>query len=94
MAVIAQSVDHRDAGVLCEFLNPLVGEGSNHDAVHHAFQVLCHIVHGFALAQADFTGTEVKRSVLQALCWPTSKVTRVRNDGFQKSIASVLPLSA
>ena len=70
-----------------------MSEGADHDALHHAFQVLGHVVDRLALARLISAGDRYSENPPN--CWmPTSKVTRVRSDGFSKIIASVSPFNA
>ena len=59
MTVIGEPIDDGDAGVLAHLLNHFMGEGADHDALHHAFQVLRHVVHRLAFAQIDLGRREV-----------------------------------
>ncbi len=48
-------------------LHDLVREGADHDALHHALQVLRHVVDRLALAQVDLGRREVERESTQLL---------------------------
>ena len=59
MAVVGQAVDDRDASIDGHILDDLVSEGADHDALHHALQVLGHVVDRFAFAEIDFGRRQV-----------------------------------
>ena len=74
-------------------LDDLVGEGADHDPLHHALEVLGDVVDRLALAEVDLGRRQVDREPAELLDADV-EVTRVRSDGFSKISASVLPLSA
>ena len=53
MTVIGQTVDHGDPGVMRHVFHDFVRKGPDHDALHHALQVLGHVIYRFTLAEAD-----------------------------------------
>jgi hypothetical protein len=56
-----------DGRVLGQLLDDFVGEGANHDALHHAFEVLRDVIDRFALAEIDFGGRKVNGKTTELL---------------------------
>ena len=67
MAVVGQSVDYGNAGVFRHLLDDLVSEGSDHDPLNHALQILGHVVDGLALAEINFGWGQVERESAELL---------------------------
>ncbi len=54
-------------GMLRHLHHDFVGEGANHDSLHHAFQVLGNVVHRLPLAEADLGRREIERMPAELL---------------------------
>src|SRR5208282_1861018 len=67
MTEVGEPVDNWNAGEPRHLLHHYMREGANHDALHHAFQVLSHVVNRLALAQIDLSRREVQRESAQLL---------------------------
>ena len=67
MAVIRESIDDRNAGVLRHLFGNFVSKSANHDALHHSFQVLGHVVDALAFAKVDLCGREINRKTAELL---------------------------
>ena len=77
-----------------EILERFLREHARHDSVHPTFEYSCAMsLHRFALPEMRECVVEINRRPPR-LAMPTSKVTRVRNDGFSNINASNLPASA
>ena len=67
MAVIGKAVDDRNARAPGHLDHDFVGEGANHDALHHALQVPGDVIHRLPLAEADLGGREIQRMTAKFL---------------------------
>src|SRR5581483_7019689 len=67
MAVVCEPIDHRNAGELRHLLDDFVGKRANHDALHHALEILGHVVNRFALAKINFRWRKINRKASQLL---------------------------
>ena len=65
MAVIRKPVDDRNMRIFRHLLHNVMGEGANHDALHHALQVLRDVVHRFSLPKIDFRRREIERKTAE-----------------------------
>src|SRR5579872_4825352 len=67
MAVISEAINDGNGGIARHALDNIMGKGTNHDALHHALQVLGHVVNRFALAQVDLRRRKVERKTSQLM---------------------------
>ena len=67
MAVVGEPVNDGDGRVLGHLLDDFVGEGANHDALHHAFEVLRDVIDRFAFPEIDFGGREINGETTELL---------------------------
>ena len=67
MTVIGEAVDDRNAGVPRHVHDDVMGEGADHDPLHHALQVLGDVIDRLSLAQTDLGRRKIQRMPAQFL---------------------------
>jgi len=67
MTVVCESIDDRDAGIPGHLFNHFMAEGANHDALHHAVEIFCHVIYRLALAEIDLRRRKIERKTTQLL---------------------------
>src|SRR4051812_12231223 len=60
MTEIREPVDDRNTGIFGHLLHDLVRESADHDALHHALEILGHVIDGLTFAKVDFGGRKIK----------------------------------
>jgi hypothetical protein len=61
MAEVSEAIDDGHIRIFRHLLDDVVAEGADHDALHHALEILGDVEDRFALAEVDFGGRQVDR---------------------------------
>ncbi len=91
VAEVAQSIDDGDVRPMGKLEHVLVLENTRHNAMNVTLKYACDIRHRLALAQADLIGGKVQSIPSQVARMAISKLTLVRNEGFEKSSPVLSP---
>jgi len=67
MTVVGKTIDDWNARILRHLHHHFVVKGAHHDALHHTFQILGHVVHRLSFTQVDLRGRKVERIAAQLL---------------------------
>ena len=93
MKFIGERVDHGNAGVSGHFLEDFLLVDASDDAVDPAIEIARDIGDGLARAERGEACVWSRKTTEPPMLWmPTSKVTRVRSEGFSKISAMNFPV--